>query len=274
LHEEIPVVSLKTTGWVAKATERGYFLRERRSGFRLAVTLQKEDQAVFGSKSTTFALSGLSLFLVLGTGYAASEKKLASRIERAKEYFDELMADESTAVPRELMRKCTGVVILRQYKAGLVFGVKGGFGVALAKDEKTGQWSPPAFIKNAEGSYGLQIGGQSIDTVLVIVAKEGLQMLMKSKFKVGVDASAAAGPVGRDAEAKVGQGQAILVYSAAKGLYAGAVFEGGLLMPDNGANEKFYSKEGLTLKDILFDGEVKMPEEAKPLVESLEKHSK
>jgi len=223
---------------------------------------------------TVLALSGLSLFLAVGTGYGASEEKLTSRIERAKEYFDALMADESTAVPQALMKQCTGVVILRQYKAGLGFGVKGGFGVALAKDGQTGQWSPPAFIKNAEGSWGLQIGGQSIDTVLIIVAKEGLEMLLKSKFKVGVDASAAAGPVGKDAEAKIAQGQSILVYSAAKGLYAGAAFEGGLLMPDSKANEKFYGKAGLTLKDILFDGKVKMPEDAKPLVESLGKHSK
>ena len=98
-------------------------------------------------------------------------------------------------------------------------------------------------------------------------------LLNKTKFKIGVDASAAVGPVGRDAEVKISPGTAILAYSRAKGLYAGAAFEGGLLLSDNTANENFYNMENISLQDILFDKKVNMPAEAKPLVDSLNSYS-
>lgn len=222
------------------------------------------------------AISLVSLLAVLfgsETASAASREKLAKRLTSAQEYLEELMADESTAIPKDLIKKCTGIIILRQYKAGLGFGVKGGAGIALVKDEKTGAWSAPAFVKNAEGSFGFQIGGQAIDSVFMIMNKNGMEMLNKSKFKVGVDASAAAGPHGRDAEAKVSVETSILVYSKAKGLYAGASFEGGFLIPDDAANEEFYGPKNSSLNEILFGAKVEMPEEAKPLIDVLKKYS-
>ncbi len=165
--------------------------------------------------------------------FADTRSKLVEQIERAQEYLKDIMEAPDTAIPESLMESCHGVIILRQYKAGFVFGVKGGAGIVLVKDENTGEWSPPAFIKTGEGSFGPQIGGQSIDSIFLIMNKDGMEMLNKTKFKIGVDASAAVGPVGRDAEAKVGPGTAILVYSRAKGLYAGASFEGGILLSDD-----------------------------------------
>ncbi|HOJ31452.1 MAG TPA: lipid-binding SYLF domain-containing protein, partial [bacterium] len=175
-------------------------------------------------------------------------------------------------IPAALFEKCRGIIIMKQYKAGFIFGIKGGYGIAMAKDEKTGEWSPPAFVKSGEGSYGVQIGGQAVDSVLLIMNKDGMEMLMKTKFKLGVDGSVAAGPVGRDASAKLGPGTAVLVYSRARGLYAGATIEGGLIINDDKANEQFYGIKGITVQDILFTNTVEMPDSARPLVDALKKY--
>ncbi len=207
--------------------------------------------------------------LVPANGFAQTRGELTARIERAQEYLEDIIEAPDTAIPQSIMEKCHGLIILRQYKAGFIFGVKGGQGIVLVKDKYTGEWSPPAFIKTGEGSFGLQIGGQSVDSIFLIMNEDGMEMLNKTKFKIGVDASAAVGPVGRDAEAKVGPGTAILVYSRAKGLYAGASFEGGLLLNDDSANRKFYDVKDITIQNILFENKVKMPNEAKPLVSLL-----
>lgn len=221
-------------------------------------------------KSAVFLL--IISFVVPIRSFAATKAELTRQIQRAQEYLEDIMEAPDTSIPESLMRKCHGVIILRQYKAGFVFGIKGGRGIVLIKDKPTGEWSPPAFIKTGEGSFGLQIGGQSIDSIFLIMNKEGMEMLNKTKFKIGIDASAAIGPVGRDAEAKISPGTAILVYSRAKGLYAGASFEGGLLLNDHAANEKFYNKD-VTISDIVFDRKVNMPVEAKPLINLLDKYS-
>lgn len=219
-------------------------------------------------------LVGIGLMWLVGGNFLwASQKELTKRIESAREYLKDLMAAPDRAIPQALLQDCKGVLVLRQYKAGFVLGVKGGVGVVLVKDENTRQWSPPAFITAGEGSFGFQIGGQAIDSVFLIMNKEGMDMLIKSKFKIGVDASAAVGPVGRDAAAKVSPGTAILVYSRAKGLYAGATFEGGFLVSDDKANEEFYKMPGISVRDILFRNRVKMPKVAKPLVADLERYS-
>ncbi len=200
---------------------------------------------------------------------AAPPRALVKRIDMAKEFLDDIMEAPDTEIPAALIQKCRGVVIMRQYRAGFIFGVKGGYGVALVRDEKTGIWSPPAFVKSGEGSYGVQIGGQAVDTILLIMNKEGMEMLIRTKFKLGVDGSVAAGPVGRDASAKLGPGTAILVYSRTKGLYAGATIEGGLIVNDDVANEKFYGIKGITTQDILFGGTVEVPDAARPLINAL-----
>ena len=223
-------------------------------------------------KMLLFMVSGLIMFFMAAESGAATRRQLTGRIDDAEQYVKDFMEAPDTAIPQELLSQCRGIVILRQYKAGFVFGVKGGYGVALARDEKTREWSAPAFIKSGEGSFGFQIGGQAIDSVFLIMNREGMEMLLKTKFKIGVDASAAAGPVGRDAEAKVGPGTAILVYSRAKGLYAGAAFEGGFLLSDDEANETFYDKKHISIKDILFEKIVAVPSEAGALIKTLEKY--
>jgi lipid-binding SYLF domain-containing protein len=212
------------------------------------------------------------IFSLATISYGESRRTLAHRIGDAARYVEDIMEAPDTAIPQELLSKCRGVIILRQYRAGFIFGVKGGRGIALARDEQTKEWSPPAFIRSGSGSYGFQIGGQAVDTIFLIMNRDGMNMLMKTNFKVGVDASIAAGPLGRDAEAKVGPGSAILVYSRAKGLYAGASFEGGLLLNDEKANDLFYGKTGLSGRSILFQNAVPMPPEAEILISLLKKY--
>ena len=208
--------------------------------------------------------------LVTPDAYAASKKKLNERIERANNYLEETMNIPDAKIPFTLLRSCHGIVIIRQYRAGFIFGGKVGVGVALKRDIKTGIWSAPTFVANAEGSFGLQIGGQAIDAILLIMNKSGIESLLLLKFKLGVDASIAAGPVGRDAEAKVGPDTVFLVYSKAKGFYGGLTLEGGIITQDNAANKKFYGKK-VTVKEI-FRNEVEVPDEAKKLIKTLEKY--
>lgn len=216
-------------------------------------------------------LSIASVALLLPEAYAG-RKTGVKRIERSKEYLDDVQEAPDKAIPVGLLSECKGVIIVKQYKAGFGIGVKGGTGLAMLRDEQ-GSWSPPVFISTGEGSIGWQIGGAAIDSVFLIMNDEGVDMLLKTKFKIGVDASAAAGPVGRDAEAKVGVGTAILVYSRAQGLYAGASFEGGLLLIDGDLNEDFYDVDDLSAKEILLEKKVEMPEEAKPLVNALNRYA-
>lgn len=198
----------------------------------------------------------------------ASIRELNARIADAEEYFDAVMDESDKAIPASLLAKAYGIVIVRQYRGGFIIGGKGGNGIAMARLEG-GEWGPPVFVTNAEGSIGWQIGGQSIDSIYLVMNAEGMEILHKSKFKVGVDASAAAGPVGRDAEAKLSPNAAILAYSRSKGLYLGASIEGGALAPDRGANKKYYGDANLSTQDILYGKKVAMPDAAVPLARKL-----
>jgi len=217
----------------------------------------------------------IGLIIVGGTfaSAAPSARAVAKRITRANEYLLDIMEAPDISIPEPLLRACSGVMFVSQLKFGFIIGARGGEGLVMVRDEKTKKWSPPAFIRTAAGTYGFQIGGQSTDAIILIMNKDGVQMLAKTKFKIGVDASASAGPVGREASASVGPGTAMLVYSRAKGLYAGATFEAGMLIPDYSANEIFYGVKGISVQDILFKNAVPMPQEANSLIMNLEKYA-
>ncbi len=210
--------------------------------------------------------------LISSNVFAVSEEKLNARIERANNYLKEIMEIPETEIPSTLLKSCQGIIIMRQYRAGFIFGVKAGMGVALKRDIETKKWSPPAFVTSGEASFGLQIGGQAVDAVILIMNKNGIESLLKMKGKIGINASIAVGPVGRDTDAKVGPNTAYLVYSKAKGLYGGLVFEGGAITQDNRANQTFYGRE-VTVKE-LFQNKMAVPYEAKNLINTLDKYSK
>ncbi len=126
--------------------------------------------------------------LIASETYAISKKKLNDRIERYNNYLEEVMKIPDTAIPSKLLKSCKGILIMRQYKAGFIFGIKGGAGVALKRDKKTDKWSAPTFVANAEGSFGFQIGGQAIDAILLIMNNSGVESLLLTKCKLGIDA--------------------------------------------------------------------------------------
>ncbi len=164
------------------------------------------------------------------------------------------MAAEDAAIPRAILAKAEGIVIIpSMVKAGFIFGGMRGRGVLSARRENG--WSAPTFLTLTGGSFGLQIGGQAVDVVLVINNRRGLEHFIGNQFKLGTDASVAAGPVGREAQAATDlQLRAeILSYSRARGLFAGVTINGSTVRADLDANERFYARR-LTASQILLEG--------------------
>ena len=182
------------------------------------------------------------------------------RLRDATTVFGEIMAAEDKAIPRAILGKAQGIAIFPDtVKAGFIVGGMRGRGVLSARSESG--WSAPAFLTLTGGSFGLQIGGQAADVILVINDRRGLENLVRNQFKIGADASIAAGPVGRDAQAAtdIQLRAQILSYSRARGLFAGVTISGSTVRNDRDANERFYGRR-LEAKDIVFAGAAGRPE--------------
>jgi lipid-binding SYLF domain-containing protein len=145
-------------------------------------------------------------------------------------------------------------------RGGFIVGGHHGRGVLSARSQDKRAWSSPAFLSLTGGSFGAQIGGQAIDIVLVIMNRRGLENLLKNQFKIGGDASAAVGPVGRSAEAStdVQMRAEILSYSRARGLFAGISLNGSSIREDRDSNEAFYGQR-LRTRQVVLDGEATTP---------------
>jgi lipid-binding SYLF domain-containing protein len=154
------------------------------------------------------------------------------------------------------MESALGIAVFPSLlKGGLVFGAQHGRGILSVRDKKGGGWSSPAFLTITGGSFGAQIGGQAIDLILVIKDQRGLEQLVKNQFKVGADASVAAGPVGREASAAtdIQMRAQILSYSRSRGLFAGVTLNGSTIRQDRDANDRFYGM-GYRTGQIVFEG--------------------
>ena len=203
----------------------------------------------------------------LGTlSWAGSAREDATeRLENAGNVLHEIMAMPDKGIPEEVLEhaKCIAVVP-HMVKGGFIFGGKGGKGVATCRTANG--WSAPAFITISGGSWGLQIGVEAVDVVLVIQNEKGMQKLLSSNFQIGADASAAAGPVGRHAEAGTDwkMDTEILTYSRAKGAFAGLTLEGASLRQDDDSRHAIYGRN-VTTRAILL-GKVAPPAAAKPFL--------
>ena len=178
----------------------------------------------------------------------------AERIAAATTVFTEIMGVPDSAIPQAVLAGAEAVAVFPAVKkGGFVVGGQWGRGIMSVRGAR-GSWSAPAFLTLTGGSFGLQIGGQEIDLVLVINDREGLERLVRNQFKIGVDASVAAGPVGRDAQAAtdIQMRARILSYSRARGLFAGVTINGGTIKQDRDANERFYGRSYST-KEIVFE---------------------
>jgi lipid-binding SYLF domain-containing protein len=180
----------------------------------------------------------------------------ARRISEAVTVLREIMKAGDQSVPGSIMQKAQGIAVFpSMLKGGFVVGGQFGRGVMSARDPKTGAWSSPAFLTITGGSLGFQIGGQAVDLILVIQNRRGLEQLVSNQFKIGADASVAAGPVGRDAGAStdIQMRAQILSYSRTRGLFAGVSLNGTTVQQDRDANDRFYGM-GYRTGQIVFDG--------------------
>lgn len=213
--------------------------------------------------------------------FAADKQKddfalLDGKIKTSIDLFDEMMDMPDSAIPVDLLSNCSGVAIFPGVlSGGLMIGGRYGKGIILARDPKTGKWSPPSFFTLKGLSYGLQIGGQAIDLILVITTQRGMESFLKNNVTLGGDLAAAAGPIGRDAAADTDLKfkASIFSYSRSKGLFLGISLKGVSIKPDLKANKDYYGKE-LTAEEIFYDSKVKPTESIKKLIEVLGAYSK
>lgn len=220
----------------------------------------------------TAALAVLVLFP--STPRAQQESDEARRVREAATVFGEIMSAEDKAIPKAILGEAEGIAIFPgTVRAGFIVGGMRGRGVLSAKTA-TG-WSPPAFLTLTGGSFGLQIGGQAADLVLVINDRRGLENLVRNQFTLGADAAVAAGPVGRDAKAAtdVQLRAQILSYSRARGLFAGVTVNGSTVREDRDANERFYGRR-LRTGDIVFGGGSGSPEPVPLWLQALDRYTR
>lgn len=204
------------------------------------------------------------------------DKKEVDRLTDSAVVLKEILGMPE-GIPKDLLDKAICVVVYPSVKkAAFIVGASYGRGVITCRSGKEfgGPWSAPAMFALEGGSFGFQIGAQATDFVLLIMNETGANSVMSSKVKLGADASAAAGPVGRNASAEtdVVMKAEILSYSRAKGLFAGISLEGSTLRADDGANKAIYGKE-LSAKEIVREGKVPIPAAARRLLAILTKAS-
>jgi lipid-binding SYLF domain-containing protein len=218
-------------------------------------------------------LLGFSLALALVIPTLAQDKE-ADRVANAGTVMKEILAAPDS-IPQSVLDKADCVVILPSVlKFAIIFGGSYGRGVMTCRggDKFHGPWGAPTMIALGGGSAGLQLGGNATDFVLLLMSPRSATSILSSKVKLGGDATAAAGPVGRTASAEtdVTLRAEILSYSRARGLFAGISLAGSTLRPDNGANKNLYGKE-VSAKSIVFNKAVPVPDSAKELLATLQK---
>jgi len=206
---------------------------------------------------------------------AADEKtKTAERLDDSAALFSEIMGTPDKSIPQDLLDKAYCIVLVPGLKKA-AFGLGGKYGRGFAVCRQTGGqgWGPPAAMRVEGGSVGFQIGVSSSDVILLVMNEGGMKKLSSSKFTIGADATAAAGPVGRNATAQTDAFMTaeILSWSRSKGLFAGISLDGATLRNDLDENEALYGQRW-TMKDILGSG-AKMPPAASKLIAGLNKYS-
>jgi lipid-binding SYLF domain-containing protein len=194
------------------------------------------------------------------------------RVQSATTILSQIMEAPDRGIPDSIMSgaKCIAIVP-SMLKVSFIFGANYGKGVATCRTA-TG-WSSPAFFRIEGGSFGFQAGGQASDLVLIIRTDDGMQHLLQSKFKLGADASAAAGPVGRDAQAATDltMRAQVLTYSRSRGLFLGVSLSGAVIRQDDGDVRAFYGKDWTFYS--LLNGEVPPPQDSLALLNTVERYA-
>jgi lipid-binding SYLF domain-containing protein len=219
-------------------------------------------------------LTVFAMFLLLAASVPAWASDESERAMKAAEVLKEVMQIPENGVPEELMERAVAVAVIPHVVKG-AFGVGGRYGKGLVSHRGTdGKWSAPSFISIGGGSFGLQLGVEATDLVLVFTSHEGFKGLLDGKVKLGADATVAAGPVGRKAEVgtDVLLKSAVFSYSRSKGLFAGISLDGAAVTIDDSANHEVYGK-AVTGQDVLLKHNVRMNNVVSPFVRALEMYS-
>ena len=208
------------------------------------------------------------------TASAKSNNDTTDRLNAATDVVRDMMGAPDKGIPKDLLDKAACVVVVPSVKkAAFIIGAKYGRGFIVCRNKSGRGWSAPGGVRIEGGSFGLQIGGSATDVVMLLMNEGAIDKLLSSKFTIGADASAAAGPVGRTASAQTdAQLHAqLLTYSRAQGLFAGVSLDGATLRPDDDANRDMYGRKMSNRAVVL--GVVKAPSTATPLLAELNKHS-
>ena len=226
-------------------------------------------------KLLTFLSSILFVFapLFAQVASAADQTKDDDRLRNCGTVLKEIL-DVPDDIPRDLLDKADCVVVFPSVvKAAFIVGGSYGRGAMSCRqgDDFKGPWGAPTMMALEGGSFGFQIGGEATDLVLLVMNEGGARAILSSKVKLGADASAAAGPVGRDssADSDVTLRAEILSYSRARGLFAGVSLEGSTIRPDNGDNRRVYGRK-IPARDIVLSGTVTLPPAAGELISTLD----
>lgn len=224
-----------------------------------------------GSKRLVLLFCTFAFCFASTSAHAGPREAVAEKIEAYRQFFVRFQNTPGDAVPAKLLAECHGVILFTSYRAGFGLGAEVGGGVILMHDRRSGQWSAPAFIRSAGGNWGLQVGGQQTEAIILIMNEDGVKMLLKNRFSIGVDASVSAGPVGKDAGAAMTTKAALLTYAHARGLFAGAALGGGAMLNNDKMNKALYGRP-ISVRDIM-DGKVQIPSEAYELIETLQSYT-
>jgi SH3 domain-containing YSC84-like protein 1 len=219
-------------------------------------------------------LTGMLTVVLTAAATMQAAESAPDRLADAASVFSEIMATPDKGIPQEFLEKAQCVIIVPgMKKAAFVVGGEFGKGFVECRNSSGTGWGAPAAIRVEGGSVGFQIGGSSTDVVMLVMNKRGMEKLASSKFTLGADASVAAGPVGRTADAKTDAYMTaeILAWSRSKGLFAGIALNGATLRSDEDSNKELYSTR-LTTKEILA-GNQTTPASADKLVTELNRFS-
>jgi lipid-binding SYLF domain-containing protein len=209
---------------------------------------------------------GVFASIAVAGGLSSKETK---RIQEAATVLKEIHGVPDKDIPQELWDKAECVIVVPGLKKA-AFVIGGEYGNGLMSCKHNGEWGAPVFMQVGKGSWGLQIGAQSIDLVLLVMNKSGMEKMLKNKVSLGAEISLAAGPVGRDARAATdAQMKAeILSYSRTQGLFAGINLSGGVVRPDEDDNADLYGKR-VSARDVVMGGTAKAPAVAEPFMTAL-----
>lgn len=214
-----------------------------------------------------------AICMVFTSDISSADNKWTRLVEESGRVLSEIQQMPDQSIPDDLLRSCHAIAIFpNTISAGIGIGGKYGQGIIMIRD-KGGKWSPPAIFTIAGGSIGWQLGGQATDFVLLVMNRRSVDGILQGKFKLGADASVAAGPVGRAAEAStdIQLKGGILSYSRSRGLFAGVKLEGAVITQHWDGDKELYGKS-LSAEEILIDNKGKMPKCADEILKLLSKY--